>query len=63
MSEYDFYDKPDRPWPNPRLTNAAIVGDTTTTSTKLWFRVYQEGTYCVVLSTQPITHWPMQHQR
>jgi alkaline phosphatase D len=55
MSEYDFYDKPDRPWPNPRLTNAAIVGDTTTTSTKLWFRVYQEGTYCVVLSTQPIT--------
>jgi alkaline phosphatase D len=55
MSEYDFYDKPDRPWPNPRLTNAAIVGETTTTSSKLWIRAYKKGTYCVVLSRKPIT--------
>jgi alkaline phosphatase D len=55
MSEFDFYDKPDRPWPNPRLTNAAIVGDTTTTSSKLWFRVHKEGDYCVILSLKPIT--------
>ncbi len=55
MSEYDFYDKPHRPWPNPRLTNAAIVGETTTTSSKLWIRAYSKGTYCVVLSKKPIT--------
>lgn len=55
MSELDFYDRPNRPWPNPRMTNAAIVGATTTTSVKLWVRVYAPGTYWVVLATSPIT--------
>ncbi|HFD10910.1 MAG TPA: hypothetical protein ENJ32_00335, partial [Crenotrichaceae bacterium] len=55
MSEFDFYDKPDRPWPNPRLTNAAIVGETTTTTSKIWIRAYKQGKYCIVLSPKPIT--------
>ncbi len=58
MSELDFYDKPDRPWPNPRLCNAAIIGETTTASVKIWIRVYAPGTYWVILAKSPITTLP-----
>ncbi len=49
-----FYDREDRPWPNDRLTNAAIVGHTTTTTCRLWIRVWQPGAYWLVLSEEAI---------
>lgn len=55
MSELDFYNKAKRPWPNPRLTNTAIVGDTGQTSVRLWVRVYAPGEYWIVLAEKPIT--------
>ncbi len=58
MGTLDFYDKPDRPWPNPRLSNAAIVGETTEHSVKLWVRTYAPGEYWVVIATQPLTTEP-----
>jgi len=54
MSRFDFYDREDRPWPNARLTNAAIVGHTTTDSTRLWVRVYEPGTYSLIVSDKRI---------
>ncbi|MBP6365733.1 MAG: alkaline phosphatase family protein [Nitrosomonas sp.] len=55
MKTFDFYDRgADRPWINPLLTSAVIVGHTTTTSTKLWLRAYQENTYRMVISSEPI---------
>jgi alkaline phosphatase D len=54
MPDLTFYDREDRPWPNARLTNAAIVGHTTDTTVRLWARVYEEGTYCLLVSETPI---------
>ena len=55
MKTFDFYDRgSNRPWINPLLTNAVIVGHTTTTSTKLWMRAYQENTYRMVICPEPI---------
>lgn len=55
MKTFDFYDRgADRPWINPLLTSAVIVGHTTATSTKLWLRAYQENTYRMVISPEPI---------
>jgi alkaline phosphatase D len=55
MGKFDFYDKgPDRPWINGRLTNAAIVGHTTANSVRLWVRVWEPGTYWLLLSVQKI---------
>ena len=55
MKTFDFYDRgADRPWINPLLTSAVIVGHTTTTTTKLWLRAYQENTYRMVISSEPI---------
>jgi alkaline phosphatase D len=55
MGKLDFYDRgPDRPWSNPRLTSAAIVGHTTDTSTRLWVRVQEPGKYWLMVSDQPI---------
>ena len=54
MTALTFYDREDRPWPNARLTNAAIVGHTTETTVRLWARVYEEGTYCLIVSETPI---------
>ncbi|GMR08740.1 MAG: hypothetical protein BMS9Abin26_1747 [Gammaproteobacteria bacterium] len=44
-----FVWKSDRPWPNVRLKTAAIVGHTTSTSTRLWFRTGRPGTFTIVL--------------
>lgn len=50
MKTFHFYDRgSDRPWINPMLTNAVIVGHTTATSTKLWMRAYQENSYRMVI--------------
>lgn len=49
-----FYDKEDRPWLGLRLTSAAIVGHTTETSARLWFRVHSPGFYCLLVTTVPI---------
>lgn len=39
----------------PKLTSAVIVGATTPTSSRLWVRVYQEGTWTLVVTTAPLT--------
>ena len=49
-----FYDREDRPWTSTRLTSAAIVGHTTADSTRLWIRVWEPGTYTLVVSESPI---------
>jgi alkaline phosphatase D len=55
MGKLDFYDRgPDRPWLNRLLTNAAIVGHTTTTSARLWVRVWEPGEYWLLLSRESI---------
>lgn len=41
--------KPERPWPNPYLEVAAIVGHTTTTTSRIWFRTGQPGSFCVLI--------------
>ncbi|MBT6230730.1 MAG: hypothetical protein HOI47_29165, partial [Candidatus Scalindua sp.] len=38
-----------RPWPNKRLKKAAIVGHTTTTATRLWFRTGDNGKFTVLI--------------
>jgi len=40
-----FIYKNDRPWPNPRLKRAAIVGHVTDETAKLWFRTAAPGNY------------------
>jgi len=42
MLDLKFYKKTERPWVNHRLTNAAIVGHTTPSSTRLWVRAWEE---------------------
>lgn len=64
MSRHSFYDKTSRPWVNARLTNAAIVGHTTTTEAKIWVRAWEEdnageptdgqGLYWLVVCTSAI---------
>lgn len=55
MSKLDFYERgPDRPWPNPQLTTAAIVGHTTHETTRLWVRVWKPATYWLILAEQPM---------
>lgn len=44
-----FVNKPERPWPNPYLEIAAIVGHTTTQSSRLWFRTHTPGHYQVLV--------------
>lgn len=44
-----FIFKNDRPWPNPRMKRAVIVGHTTATSTRLWVRTAQPGDYTLLL--------------
>ncbi len=47
--ENSFIYKNDRPWPNPRLKRAAIVGHTTETSTRIWFRTAAPGEFTLLL--------------
>jgi alkaline phosphatase D len=55
MPSLSFYDRgPDRPWANPLLVSAAIVGHTTEHSTRIWVRVWKEATYCLIVSSRPI---------
>lgn len=54
MSNINFYDPEERPWPNPRLKNASIIGHTTTNSVRLWLRVDRPGNYWLVVASHPI---------
>lgn len=49
-----FYDPQKRPWPNPRLDRGSIIGHTTASSVRLWFRVSEAGRYWLVVSRDPI---------
>ena len=44
-----FVFKTDRPWPNPRLTTAAVVGHATERSVRLWLRTGQRGRFTLLL--------------
>ena len=44
-----FVFKTDRPWPNPPLTVAAIVGHTTPTTARLWLRTGRTGQFTLLL--------------
>ena len=41
----DLIHKTERPWPNPRLKIAAIIGHTTATTSRVWVRTGQEGEF------------------
>ena len=47
-----FVFKTDRPWPNPSLTVAAIVGHSTPTSARVWLRTGQTGQFTLLLYPQ-----------
>ena len=50
-----FYDRgPDRPWRNPLLTSAAIVGHVTTSTARLWVRVWEPGQYYLLVANKPL---------
>ncbi|MCT7971676.1 alkaline phosphatase D family protein [Laspinema olomoucense] len=49
-----FYDPEQRPWPNSPLEQTSIIGHTTPTTVRLWFRVGEPGEYWLVVSTRPI---------
>jgi alkaline phosphatase D len=44
-----FIYKTDRPWPNPRLKRAAIVGHVDEKSARLWFRMAEPGSYVLLI--------------
>ena len=48
MSDSFVY-KNDRPWPNPRLKRAAIVGHVTDQTARLWFRTAGPGDYALLI--------------
>lgn len=54
MVVLNFYNREKRPWPNRRLKQASIIGHTTATSVRLWFRVGTPGDYGLVISQAPI---------
>jgi alkaline phosphatase D len=54
MQRLHFYDREDRPWVSGRLTTASIVGHTTSTTVRLWVRVYEQGDYHLVVAREPI---------
>ena len=47
-----FVFKTDRPWPNPPLAIAAIVGHTTPTTARLWLRTGRTGEFSLLLYLQ-----------
>jgi alkaline phosphatase D len=44
-----FVFKSDRPWPNKRFDKGAIIGHTTTNSTRLWIRAGRPGKFILLL--------------
>ena len=54
-----FIWKTDRPWPNKRMKQGAIIGHTTPRSARLWIRTAKPGDYTLILfelneETQPL---------
>lgn len=48
QNDASFVHKNDRPWPNRRLKRAAIVGHTTESSSRVWFRTGQPGDFSML---------------
>ncbi len=48
MGKDSYHGKSERPWPNPLLEIGAIVGHTTDTSCRLWFRTGRTGKFEVI---------------
>jgi alkaline phosphatase D len=55
MGNLTLYDVENRPWTGPRLRNAAIVGHTTTSTTKIWIRSRLEGLHHFILTSAALT--------
>lgn len=53
VKRHSFYTVTERRWPNDRLKKGAIVGHTTTNSSRLWFRTGDPGSYRVVWYEEP----------
>ena len=51
-SSDSFVFKTDRPWPNPRLRIAAIVGHSTPNSARIWLRTGQPGRFSLFLHVE-----------
>lgn len=50
----DFYNRNQRPWPTPRMATASIIGHTTSTTTRLWLRLWTAGEFYLVVSRKPL---------
>lgn len=56
MKSLNFYHPQERPWPNSLLTSTSIIGHTTSTSVRIWFRVSSPGDYLLFLSKNPLSN-------
>ncbi len=49
-----FYNTQKKNWPNPFLTSGSVIGHTTSTTVRMWFRVSNPGEYLLIISKNPL---------